>query len=160
MDIASSSPGADGTAGGAAEGPEYNPRRAFIRHTADVPIEVRTVPGGPAQARESVNVSTGGLSFTTDERLEVGSTIEVRIPEVDPPFEAPARVVWASPEGERHCVGVQFLEASDAFRVRMVEQVCSIERYRREVQEREGRALTSQEAASEWIGKYAGRFPA
>lgn len=148
---------ADGTA---KSGPEYNPRRAFIRHTAGVPIEVRTVPGAPAQARESVNVSTGGLSFTTDERLEVGSTIEVRIPEVDPPFEAPARVVWASPEGERHCVGVQFLEASDAFRVRMVEQVCSIERYRREVEEEEGRTLTTQQAAAEWIGKYAGRFPA
>jgi Tfp pilus assembly protein PilZ len=148
---------ADGTA---EAGPEYNPRRAFIRHTAGVPIEVRTVPGAPARTRESVNVSTGGLSFTTDEELEVGSTIEVRIPEVDPPFEAPARVVWASPEGERHCVGVQFLEASDAFRVRMVEQVCSIERYRREVEEEEGRTLTSQQAAAEWIGKYAGRFPA
>ncbi len=148
---------ADGTA--KAE-PEYNPRRAFIRHTAGVPIEVRSVPGAPVQTRESVNVSTGGLSFTTDEALEVGATIEVRIPEVDPPFEAPARVVWASPEGERHCVGVQFLEASDAFRVRMVEQVCAIERYRREVQEEEGRTLTSQQAAAEWIGKYAGRFPA
>jgi hypothetical protein len=41
----------------------------------------------------------------------------------------------------------------------MVQQVCSIENYRREVQQREGRALTTQEAASEWIAKYAGRFP-
>jgi len=148
---------ADGTA---KAGPEHNPRRAFIRHTAGVPIEVRSVPGGPARTRDSVNVSAGGLSFVTDERLEVGTTIEVRIPEVDPPFEAPARVVWASPEGERHCVGVQFLEASDTFRIRMVEQVCAIERYRLEVQEEEGRTLTTQEAAAEWIGKYAGRFPA
>lgn len=147
---------ADGTA--TAE-PQTTPRRAFIRHTAGVPIEVRAVPGSAPRTRESVNVSTGGLSFTTDEHLEIGSTIEVRIAEVDPPFEAHARVVWSSPEGERHCVGVQFLESSDAFRARMVEQVCSIDRYRREVEEREGRTLTTQQAAAEWIGKYAGRFP-
>jgi PilZ domain len=142
----------------AADG-HYNPRRAFIRHTAGVPIEVRAVPGSAGRTLESVNVSTGGLSFTSEEALELGSTIEIRIDEVDPPFEARARVVWASPEGPHHCVGVQFLDASDAFRARMVEQVCAIERYRKEVRENEGREITSQQAAAEWIGKYAGRFP-
>jgi hypothetical protein len=41
----------------------------------------------------------------------------------------------------------------------MVEQVCAIEQYRGEVLENEGRELTAQEAAAEWIGRYAGRFP-
>jgi hypothetical protein len=41
----------------------------------------------------------------------------------------------------------------------MVEQVCSIERYRREVEAGEGRVLTAPEAAAEWIARYAGRFP-
>jgi hypothetical protein len=35
-----------------------------------------------------------------------------------------------------------------------------IEHYRKEVERLEGRALTSQEAAGEWISKYAGDFPA
>ena len=138
----------------------YNPRRAFIRHTADVPLEVRAVPGSAGKTLQSSNVSVGGLSFVSDEPLEVGSAIEIRIAEVDPPFQARARVVWSSPEGGGgYCTGVQFLDSSDAFRVRMVEQVCTIERYRRAVRENEGRVLTSQQAASEWIGKYAGRFP-
>lgn len=136
-----------------------NPRRAFIRHTVGVPLEVRAVTDSAPRAEQSVNVSEGGLSFVTDHDLPLGSTIEVRIPEVDPPFEAHARVAWRSAEDGRYCVGVQFLDAADAFRARMVEQVCSIERYRQEVKAREGRALTSQEAAAEWIGKYAGRFP-
>ena len=139
--------------------PRSNPRRAFIRHTAGVPIEVRAVPGSAGLRQQSVNVSEGGLSFVSDRDIPIGSTIEVRIAEVDPPFEARARVVWSSPENGRHCIGVQFLDANDAFRARMVEQVCSIERYRKEVEEREGRALTPQEAAAEWIGRYAGRFP-
>lgn len=137
----------------------HNPRRAFIRHTAGVPIEVRAVPGAAARAEESVNVSRGGISFTTDAHLPLGATIDVRIPEVDPPFEARARVVWSSPEGGGHCVGVEFLDKADAFRARMVEQVCAIERFRREVESQEGRTLTAQEAAAEWIGRYAGRFP-
>jgi hypothetical protein len=143
----------------AAADSRVNPRRAFIRHTAGVPIEVRAVPGSPARTQQSVNVSVGGLSFTSDCDLEPGSTVGIRITEVEPPFEANARVVWSTPEGGRYCIGAQFLDSSDAFRARMVEQVCSIERYRKEVEEREGRVLTAQEAAAEWIGKYAGRFP-
>jgi hypothetical protein len=136
-----------------------DPRREFIRHTAGVPLEVRAVAGGGTEARESVNVSEGGLSFVSGHAIELGSVIEIRIGDVDPPFQAHARVVWSRPEGECHCIGVQFMDANDAFRARMVEQVCAIERYRREVEEREGRSLNAQEAAAEWIGKYAGRFP-
>ena len=136
-----------------------NPRRAFIRHTVGVPLEVRAVDESAPHVEESVNVSEGGLSFVSDKDLPLGSTIEVRIPEVDPPFEAHARVAWRSAEDGRYCIGVQFLDAADAFRARMVEQVCAIERYRQEVEADEGRTLTTQEAAAEWIGKYAGRFP-
>ena len=136
-----------------------NPRRAFIRHTAGVPIEVRAVPGSAGLKLESTNVSVGGISFISDHDFAIGSVIEIRIGEVDPPFEAHARVVWTNPEDGRFCIGVSFLEEADAFRARMVEQVCSIERYRREVEEHEGRVLTAPEAAAEWIAKYAGRFP-
>ncbi|HET7229480.1 MAG TPA: PilZ domain-containing protein [Longimicrobium sp.] len=142
----------------AASAPETS-RRSFIRHTAGVPLAVRRVDGSAARTRQSVNVSEGGLSFVSEDEIPIGSVIEIRIDDVDPPFEATARVMWASPEDECWCIGVQFLEAADAFRVRMVEQVCAIERYRREVEADEGRALTPAEAAHEWIGKYAGRFP-
>jgi c-di-GMP-binding flagellar brake protein YcgR len=135
-----------------------NPRR-FIRHTADVPIEVRAVPGSTAVVQQGTNISEGGLAFVSDACLDAEGTIELRIPEVDPPFEAHARVVWCRPEGERYLVGVQFLDATDAFRARMVEQVCTIEKYRKDVREQEGRELDTQEAAAEWIQKYAGRFP-
>ncbi|HEX6037501.1 PilZ domain-containing protein [Longimicrobium sp.] len=135
-----------------------NPRR-FIRHTADVPIEVRAVPGAQAVVQHGTNVSEGGLAFVSDACLDAEGTIEVRIPEVDPPFEAHARVVWCRPEGDRYLVGVQFLDAADTFRARMVEQVCTIEKYRKDVHEQEGRELDAQQAAAEWIQKYAGRFP-
>lgn len=137
---------------------QTNPRR-FIRHTADVPIEVRAVPGSAPVMQQGTNVSEGGLAFVSDSCLDAEGTIEVRIPEVDPPFEAHARVVWCRPEGDRYLVGVQFLDAADTFKARMVEQVCTIEKYRKDVREQEGRELDAQQAAAEWIQKYAGQFP-
>ena len=56
-------------------------------------------------------------------------------------------------------MGVSFVDPDDAFRTRMVEQICHIEHYKKEILEKEGRELTGEEAALEWIKRYAGRFP-
>jgi hypothetical protein len=135
-----------------------NPQREFIRHTAGVPIEVRDADG-EAHTEHSVNISHGGLAFTSERYLRPGSVITLRIPEVEPPFEAHARVAWCSREDGQYSAGVQFLEANDAFRARMVQQVCTIEKYRQKVRRTEGRELSSSEAAAEWISRYADQFP-
>ena len=56
-------------------------------------------------------------------------------------------------------VGAQFLAGQDAFRVRMVEQICYIRAYRRQVLAEEGRRLTPREAALEWVTRHAASFP-
>jgi hypothetical protein len=134
--------------------------RHFIRHTIDVPLEVTTVAAGTALNPLSLNVSHGGLAFEVDECLDIGQLIHLRIPTVNPPFEADARVVWCRPEGDRYLAGAAFINQTAAFQSRMVEQICAIEEYRKEVLHQEGRALTPQDAAAEWIERYAGRFPA
>ena len=88
------------------------------------------------------------------------TVIGLRMPHLRPAFELPAvRVAWCHQEGSGCAVGVQFLEAAEAFQVRMVEQVCHIETYRRDVEQREGRQLTAEEAAEEWISRHASSFP-
>jgi hypothetical protein len=136
-----------------------NPRREFLRHTVDVPLEVERLGEPEALTEQGVNVSHGGLAFLSTLCPSAGEVLRLRIPTVDPPFEARARVAWCRPEGDRFLVGVQFLDATAAFQSRMVQQVCSIENYRKEVRDREGRVLTTQDAAAEWIARYAGRFP-
>ena len=136
-----------------------NPRREFIRHTVDVPLEVEAVSRPEARREHSINVSSGGLAFVSSSCPSVGDLIRLRIPTVTPALEAAARVAWCRPEDGSFLVGVQFVDAAAAFRSRMVQQVCSIENYRKEVREREGRDLSTQEAAAEWIERYAGRFP-
>lgn len=136
-----------------------NPTREFLRHTVDVPLVVERLGGSAALSGQGVNVSHGGLAFVSASCPDVGEVLQLRIPTVKPAFEGQARVAWCRPEAGQYLVGVQFLDPNAAFRSRMVQQVCSIENYRKEVREREGRALTPQEAADEWIEKFAGRFP-
>ncbi len=134
--------------------------RGFVRHTVEVPLEISTVEAAAARtASRGINVSHGGLAFLLDECIDIDRVVHLRIPTVRPAFEADARVVWCRPESGRYLVGVCFLDATHAFQSRMVEQVCAIEQYRAEIRAREGRILTTQEAAAEWIEKYARRFP-
>ena len=122
--------------------------RQFIRHPLDVPIEIRTDHRGPAAALQTQDISLGGLAVHSEVHVE-------------PAFEARARVAWCRPcrDGAGHEVGISFLDPEDVFRARMVAQVCYIEDYRRSIARAEGRELSSEEAAGEWIAKYAHKFP-
>jgi hypothetical protein len=134
--------------------------RKFIRHPSDIPIEFSTTEGSPAsQYGQAHDVSFGGLAFEADHCPAPGSIIDLRIPTVVPPFESRGVVVWCRCMAERYEVGVRFLESSAAFKARMVEQVCHIEQYKRDVLAREGRKLTGTAAAREWIAKFASKFP-
>ena len=136
--------------------PRGNPRR-FIRHPTNVPIEVADVP--ESNGSHMTDVSYGGLSFTSTRPHATGSEIEIRIPKVDAGFCARAVVAWCHFVDPGYRIGVRFLDADDAFQSRMVEQLCAIESYRRQVREREGRELSGEQAAQEWIERYGDCFP-
>lgn len=132
--------------------------RKYIRHPSDIPLEY-TVHAPRLAKNRLKNVSEGGVSFTTRERLNIGGEIEMVIPGVHPVFRARARVAWCLPRKNGFDVGVQFVDLDDAYRARLVEQVCYIEQYKNEVRRKEGRRLSGEEAAFEWIKKYAATFP-
>jgi hypothetical protein len=134
--------------------------RSYIRHPSDIPIEVEHEPVSSTETRKLHDVSCGGLSFSVTEAIEPETIIRVQITCVEPPFEAPCRVTWCRPVHDQYLIGVEFLAQQDEFRARMVEQVCHIEHYKREVFQREGRQMTGEQAAREWIQKYAKDFPA
>ncbi|HEY9197762.1 MAG TPA: PilZ domain-containing protein [Gammaproteobacteria bacterium] len=133
--------------------------RSYIRHPSDIPIEFCQEPVSAIETRKLHDVSRGGLSFSADMPLEAGAVIRVRISHVEPAFEAPCRVSWCRRHRGDYLIGVAFLDAQDEYRARMVEQVCHIEHYKKEVLEREGRMLSGEQAAREWIHKYAQDFP-
>ena len=132
--------------------------RRFIRHPSDIPIEI-DVQESKFGSERLRNVSLGGVAFASPQRIEIGSVVDVCIRTVQPEFRARGRVAWCLPRRDHFDIGVQFVEQDDAFRARMVEQICHIEHYKREVLGSEGRVLTGEQAALEWIEKFAADFP-
>lgn len=133
--------------------------RLFMRHPSTIPIEVTSDPDSHRDQPELRNVSHGGLCYHATERMAPGETVRIRIPLVADDFETSARVTWCQANSHGYLIGVQFLHEDDAYRTRMIEQLCHIEEYRRDVLDKEGRRLTPQQAAMEWIEKYAEHFP-
>jgi len=135
-------------------------KRQFLRHPSDIPIEITEIDTPSEVKRTKLqDVSLAGLSFICKESPNIGSLIHFRIPVVDPIFEVNGRVVWFKKIKEGYHVGVEFLSINDAFRGRMVEQVCYIEEYRKKMSDERGEEVSSEEAAVDWIKKYAAEFP-
>ena len=133
--------------------------RGYIRPPSDIPIEVMDGQIDDGEIRQMQDVSHGGLSFVSATALAEGRVIRIRIGLVQPVFEATGRVVWCRGHNDAYTIGLQFLDRVDTFKVRMVEQVCHIEHYKRQVLAQEGRVLSNQQAALEWIDRHAQDFP-
>jgi hypothetical protein len=132
--------------------------RGFIRHSSDFPVVVEVI--GESASRRGLlrDVSVAGLSFDVASEITVGSKINYYVPSLSDEPAGRGQVVWCRSMGAGYRLGVEFESEQDAYRMRMVEQVCQIENYRREVKKFEGRELDSEEAAVEWIGAYAADF--
>ena len=134
--------------------------RSYIRHPSDIPIEYQEDEQDAGVGQERLNdISKGGLSFCSARKLSPGSVITIRFSCVQPEFEARVQVVWCHREAEGFVIGVAFTESSELYRVRMIEQVCHIRHYKAEVLATEGRRLDGDQAAREWIHKFANEFP-
>lgn len=133
--------------------------RMFIRHPSSAPIQI-TINGSDQQSDRRLNdLSLGGLCYRSSNFLEPDTLVTVRIALVQPVFEANARSVWCKQRDQEFDVGLTFLDAAESYRLRMVEQICYIEHYKNEVRLQQGRILDSEQAAAEWISKYAPDFP-
>ena len=132
--------------------------RVFVRHTSEFPVELTVGEGREARRERLRDLSAGGLCCRSSVAFEEGERVRIRIPVAAPGFEAEGRVAWCREYDDGYRVGIEFMAHDEAFKARMVEQVCQIERYHRR-QLAAGREVSEEDAAVEWIGKYAARFP-
>ncbi len=106
------------------------------------------------------NLSLGGLAFVSSEALKPLQKVKVCIPLLKKDNYLIGTVVWCEKINKGYEIGLEFEGKRKAFRLRMIEQICHIEHYRKEVARAEGRDLSAEAAAREWISRYAGDFPA
>ena len=143
--------------------PDNTTIRKYIRHPSDVPIEVSLDLGvdddDDTEDKTLTNLSLGGLSFISKKPFRVGQNASISIPILKQDTSLPGTVVWCEKSNAGYEIGVEFEGSKDVFRLRMIEQICHIEHYRKEVKHVEGRELSSEQAAEEWIIRYADDFP-
>ncbi|MDC1286944.1 PilZ domain-containing protein [Gammaproteobacteria bacterium] len=146
--------------------PDSTTIRKFIRHPVELPIQVATSwvedENDETTDQTITNISLGGLAFISPTPLDVLERVRVSIPILERDNSLVGNVIWCekSAGDSGYEIGVEFERSRDVFRLRMIEQICHIEHYRREALRIEGRELSAQEAADEWIARYAGDFPA
>lgn len=133
--------------------------RQYVRHPSAIPIDYQVVGQPRGQKEKLQNISEGGLCLVAGEYIEPGKAIKISIDIHEPAFVAEGTVMWCQQCKEGYEVGIRFDDADTEFAMRMVEQVCHVEQYRRNAYINEGRELTSEQAAQEWISRHASEFP-
>ena len=134
-------------------------QRQFLRHLSEIPVQISSSDMAFDGDITMSGVSNGGLSCDSNEPAEPGSLVKVRVPSINEKTIFNGRIAWCEQQENGYQLGIEFLDAESAFHARMCEQVCHIEKYRAEVYANEGRELTPEAAAAEWIEKNAEDFP-
>jgi hypothetical protein len=136
-------------------------KRHFIRHPVCYPLEFEHAPKDIKERTRTLNVSEGGLLFLSKHRLRKNEIIIIKMPLQDKVFKIKAKVMYSTKDSENtdlFNVGVSFYRYSDAFKVKLVEQLYLIDEYRMLRSLQLGHELTMQKASEEWIKRYSKRF--
>jgi hypothetical protein len=134
-------------------------RRRFVRHPIQVPLPVRP-PGGAEPFLSHVgDISEGGVSFTSPVEMNRGATLEIELPIHRSRFTLTGSVARCAPLPDgTYRIGLEFVEPSTAFKMKLAEQVLRIENLRKLLSKERGVEVSSNEASAIWVEKYASIF--
>jgi c-di-GMP-binding flagellar brake protein YcgR len=139
---------------------KFKEKRHFIRHPICYPLEFEHAPKKIKERTKTLNLSEGGLLFLSKHRLQEGEVIVIKMPLQNKLFKIKARVTHIARDEDTklYNIGVSFYRYSDAFKVKLIEQIYLIDEYRilRSVQL--GKEVSLKEASEEWIKRYSKRF--
>ena len=136
-------------------------RRRFIRHPICYPLEFEHASKKIRERTNTLNVGEGGLLFLSKHPLKKDEIIILKMPLQDKVFRVKAKVMHTTKDSENtdlFNVGVSFYRYSDAFKVKLVEQLYLIDEYRILRSLQLGHELSMQKASEEWIKRYSKRF--
>lgn len=102
--------------------------------------------------------SATGLSYLGPEPLSAGDMVQFKLPSLTDQVSAKLRVTHCQPQSQQgYLIQLQFINEEQAYRFRMMEQLCQIQQYQQQMQQ-QGRQLNLNEAAAEWINDFAASF--
>jgi len=129
--------------------------RSLIRHPTDIRIESVLLGSGKTYVADARDIGLGGLGLTLPVRAEPGDHIGIKVLYVEPPFEAAGRIAWCNRVEDHYDVGIELTSWEEHDWMKVVEEIFEIERYRKQVEQDEGRALSMAQAAEQWYAHKA-----
>ena len=132
-------------------------KRQHTRYPTTLPVAFTLSELVSSESAYLNNISISGMSFNSMIALEPGTVIMLHFPVSKPVFSTPGLVVWCRKMAFQYGIGVGFIDVDEEFRLRMVELVRRIDKYRKQEQ-RAGRTVSGQEAAIEWIELFGAEF--
>lgn len=133
--------------------------RRFLRHPSEMPVELVQRKQAFVPRNRLHNISLGGVACNSSKGFRRGTAVELRIPLLGGQASCSGIVAWCRKQTDDYLVGVAFIDEDTLFRARMVEQVCMIEQYRHRREAELGCRIQVEDAAREWIARFAGDFP-
>ncbi|QMV61272.1 PilZ domain-containing protein [Pseudomonas berkeleyensis] len=133
--------------------------RKFLRHPSDMPVELVLRKQACIPRQRLNNISLGGVACNSPRGFRRGTSVELRIPLLGEQARYPGVIAWCKRQAEDYLVGIAFIDEDTLFRARMVEQVCQIQHYRKQLEQESGEARAIEQCASEWIAQHAAEFP-
>lgn len=134
--------------------------QGYIRHPSEIPAQLSLCSPADFKHRSIDAAGHIGISITTEQFYPMGTPMNFQISFQKPAFQAVGHTTWCIPQRDgSFLTGIIFDDPETAYAVRMIEQICHIEQYRQAIETSEGRQLTQEAAASEWIARFAKDFP-
>ena len=147
----------------------WQERRSVVRHAIELPIryrvlsERRQMSGTRSQLtnpQKTKNISDSGLLFLATEYFKVGTLLELSLPVKEKVLTIEGCVVHASQDSESGLfrTGIHFPKIDSVFKVKLAEQVYQIDQFRKSLSRQEGRLVSEEEAAHQWIEEHSSDF--
>ncbi|MGB0204770.1 MAG: hypothetical protein ACPF9K_06950 [Neptuniibacter sp.] len=127
-----------------------------IHHPEEFSIQLNTQKTPPLFSDKPLDLKLICHSSTA---FSTGESVAINLPSVSLDQEVTGIVDSCTSTQQGFELGIKFPNPDELMRIRMLEQLCFIKRYRDHVLHTEGRDISDQDAALEWIAKYARLFP-
>ncbi len=101
-------------------------KRKYIRHPAKISLEYRIFGEQEIKTETTKDISFGGICFRGQDYIEPGTTLKLKFPSVHTNYEVAGQVVWCSQKKDHVEMGLQFLDENEAYRARLIEEICHL----------------------------------
>jgi hypothetical protein len=136
--------------------------RQFLRHPLDVPLRCTIKSATDEDNAGLRNISDGGAAFFSQKKYRKGQSVELSFPVFKSTPVIRGKVIWTMTDKDspgQFVNGLKYADGRDRKVLRLVEQICHIMSYRVMQEHLTGKVMSADEAAREWISKYADSFP-